>query len=263
MALIRLDHVPESVGVCLPLYIILPDPGKLDGLPLNKRKVLYLLHGLSEDGSAWVRSSMIETYAREYGLVVVMPSVERSFYADLPNGQNFFTYLAEELPAYLKSVFGLEPKREDTLIAGSSMGGYGALKMGLNFPERFGAVASLSGLTSIEFLRLYPDDPRNKNFAGTFGNLEDLFESPHDPMTWLKKASAQINNLPKLYITCGKQDDLFPLNQIFHAACEQLNIPHEFIVEDGKHDWHFWNKHILHFLEFILGIPTNGKEDVA
>lgn len=262
MALIRLDHVPETVEVCLPLYIILPDPGLIGDIPLNQRKVLYLLHGLSEDGSAWERSSMIETYAREYGLVVVMPSVERSFYANLPNGQNFFTYLSEELPAYLKAVFGLAPKREDTLIAGNSMGGYGALKMGFNFPKRFGAVASLSGLASIEFLRLYPDDPRNKKFTATFGDLEELFGSPHDPLAWLKKAATQDIELPKLYIACGKQDDLFPLNQIFHTACDRLNISHKYVVEDGTHSWHFWNKHIQQFLEFTLGTAAASKDSV-
>jgi putative tributyrin esterase len=71
MALIRIDYVPVSVGVNLPLYIILPDPGKMGDVPLAKRKVLYLLHGLSDDGSAWQRYSSIETLAAAYGLVVV------------------------------------------------------------------------------------------------------------------------------------------------------------------------------------------------
>lgn len=87
MALIRIDHVPVSVGVNLPLYIILPDLGKMGDIPLAKRKVLYLLHGLSDDGSAWQRYSSIETLAAAYGLVVVMPSAGRSFYTDQPNGQ--------------------------------------------------------------------------------------------------------------------------------------------------------------------------------
>ncbi|MFH2128932.1 MAG: esterase family protein, partial [bacterium] len=92
MALIRMDHVPESVGVNLPLYIILPDPGKIGELPLPGRKVLYLLHGLSDDGSAWQRYTSIETLAAAYGLVVVMPSAGRSFYTDQPDGQKYFTY---------------------------------------------------------------------------------------------------------------------------------------------------------------------------
>ena len=71
MALIRLDHTPETVKLCIPLYLILPDPGRMADAPLQERKVLYLLHGLSDDGSSWVRFSSIETVARDYGLVVV------------------------------------------------------------------------------------------------------------------------------------------------------------------------------------------------
>ena len=128
MALIRLDHCLRTVKVNTPLNIILPDPGAMGKQPVRERKVLYLLHGLSDDASAWQRYSSIETYANAYGLVVVMPSVGRSFYIDQPNGQQYFTYLTQELPQYLSDVFALHPKREDTLIAGLSMGGYGALQ---------------------------------------------------------------------------------------------------------------------------------------
>ena len=87
MALVRIDHVPESVGVNLPLNVILPDPGKMGKVPVARRKVLYLLHGLSEDASAWQRYTSIETLAAAYGLVVVMPSAGRGFYTDQPSGQ--------------------------------------------------------------------------------------------------------------------------------------------------------------------------------
>ena len=255
MALLRLDHTPDSTHLCMPLYMILPNPRQVKEIPLRNRKCLYLLHGLSDDGGAWVRHSMIETIARDYGLVVIMPSVGRSFYTDQRDGQHFYTYLTDELPAYLEALFGLNPSRENTLVAGNSMGGYGALKLALNFPQRFGAAASLSGVTSLEFLRLYPDDPRNAKFAYLFGDLDQLHGSQHDPMTWLQGAAQSKFDRPKLYIACGKQDDLFPLNQIFHAACTEMNIGHSYIVEDGKHDWFFWHKHIQSFLRFALGEP--------
>jgi putative tributyrin esterase len=107
MALLRIDHVPETVKVNLPLYILLPGPGEMRDVPVARRKVLYLLHGLSDDGSAWQRYTAIEALAALYGLVVIMPSAGRSFYTDQPNGQNYFTYLTDELPRYLKEVFGL------------------------------------------------------------------------------------------------------------------------------------------------------------
>lgn len=252
MALIRLDHIAETTKVILPLYVILPDPGKMSGIPLSKRKVLYLLHGLSDDGSAWQRFSSIEVIARDYGLVVVMPSVGRSFYTDMPNGQQFFSYLMDELPQYLSDVFNISPAREDTLIAGLSMGGYGALKAGLLYPERFCAVGSLSGAISMLLIASRPDDPRYPEFTSVFGDLSKLNGSIHDPSVWLKNASEDIKSLPRLYVACGKQDDLLMLNRHFHSECQSMGIPVEYREEEGTHDWPFWDRQIAEFLKFAL-----------
>ena len=107
MALIRIDHTPETIKVNLPLNIVLPDPGQMGCVPVSERKVLYLLHGLSEDASAWQRYTAIEALAAAYGLVVIMPSVGRSFYIDQPNGQEYFTYLTDELPQLRTKTFTL------------------------------------------------------------------------------------------------------------------------------------------------------------
>jgi putative tributyrin esterase len=258
MALIRMDHLPETVKVNLPLNIILPDPGKMNGVPVRERKVLYLLHGLSDDASAWQRYSSIETVAAVYGLVVVMPSVNRSFYIDQPNGQNYFSYLVDELPQYLSDVFGLNPKREDTLIAGLSMGGYGTLKAALLHPERYAAAGCFSGVLSLDILKANPNDPRKDEFVALFGDLEKLAGSPHDPAVWLKNASKNPAALPRLFVACGRQDDLYPLNRAFPAACHALGINVNYSEEDGKHDWFFWDAQIRRFLLAVLGEPAIG-----
>jgi len=252
MALLRIDHVPETVKVNLPLYIITPSPGEMRGIPVAKRKVLYLLHGLSDDGSAWQRYTAIECVAALYGLVVVMPSVGRSFYANQPNGQLYFSYLTEELPGYLKDVFGLAPAREDTLIAGNSMGGYGAFKAALLRPELYSVAASFSGALSMVFITAYPHDPRMPEFEHLFGDLTKLAGGEHDPSTWLKRAARNPSKLPKLYMSCGRQDDLYPINLQFHAECQALGIPVDYHEEDALHDWFFWNAQIQRFLEANL-----------
>ena len=252
MALLHIDHVPETVKVNLPLNVILPDPGKMGGVPVSKRKVLYLLHGLSDDASAWQRYSSIETIAAVYGLVVVMPSVGRSFYTDMPNGQKYFTYLTEELPRYLAEVFDLSPRREDTLIAGNSMGGYGAFKAAFLRPELYSVAASFSGLLSLDFLRAYPDDPRMPEFTALFGNLEKLSGSDHDPAVWLERASKDPSALPRLFIACARQEDLYPLSVQFYAACQSINVEVDYHEEDGQHDWFFWDGQIKRFLAEVL-----------
>jgi putative tributyrin esterase len=248
MALLRIDHVPETVKVNLPLNIILPDPGKMGGIAVARRKVLYLLHGLSDDASAWQRYTAIESIAALYGLVVIMPSAGRSFYADLPNGQNYFSYLTDELPGYLQKVFGLSPRREDTLIAGNSMGGYGAFKAAFLHPELYSAAASFSGVLSLAFITDYPSDPRRGEFEYLFGDLNKMTGSEHDPAAWLKCAANNPGKLPGLYIACGRQDDLYPLNKQFYAACQSLGIHVDYHEEDGFHDWFFWNAQIQRFL---------------
>lgn len=258
MALLRLDHCPETVKVTLPLYVILPDPGNMGGQPVAQRKVLYLLHGLSDDGSAWQRYTAIEALAAAYGLVVIMPSVGRSFYTDQPNGQRYFSYLTDELPCYLADVFGLAPRREDTFIAGNSMGGYGAFKAALLRPELYAAAASFSGVLSLEFLRMYPQDSRRDEFTLLFGDLERLSGGAHDPAAWLQRAAQEPSALPYLYIAVGRQEDLYPLSGLFHAACQTLGVRSEYHEEDGQHDWFLWDRQIRDFLTMLLGSVHHG-----
>ncbi len=184
-----------------------------------------------------------------------MPSVGRSFYTDQPNGQRYFTYLTEELPAYLADVFGLAPKREDTLIAGVSMGGYGAFKAAFHYPERYAAAASISGVLSLEILRVLPGDPRQAEFTHIFGDLEKLAGGPHDPATWLTRVAAHPDILPKLYLVSARQEDLYPLGLHFLAACRALGIDVDYHEEDGRHDWFFWDPQIRRFLASVLGPP--------
>jgi S-formylglutathione hydrolase FrmB len=257
MALIRIDHVPETVKVNSPLYIILPEPAKTGGLPVSRCKVLYLLHGHSDDGSAWQRYTSIESIAALYNLVVVMPSAGISFYTNQPNGQNYFTYITEELPHYLEYLFGLAHRREDTFIAGNSMGGYGAFKAAFLHPELYSAAASFSGVLSLAFLRVITDDPRLIELKYLFGDLSRLPGSEHDPDVWIKNASAQSTDLPRLYASCGRQDDLYPLNVFFNAACQSSAIPLDYHEEDGFHDWFFWNQEIQRFVAAILK-PIQG-----
>lgn len=253
MALLRFDHVPDTVQVSLPLYVILPDPGKIAALPVANRKVLYLLHGLSDDASAWQRYTSIETLAAAWGLVVVMPSAGRSFYTDQPNGQKYFTYLNQELPRYLGDVFGLRPRREDTFIAGNSMGGYGAMKAALLHPECFAAAASFSGALSLAVLNTLPHDPRQHEFSLLFGDLDKLAGGEHDPATWLQRAARDPASLPRLFISVSRQEDLYPLSIMFYQACQSLGVQAEYRERDGAHDWFFWDQEIRWFLEHVLG----------
>ena len=254
MTLLQINHVSQNVGVNLPLNLILPDD--YEAQPLEQCKVLYLLHGLSDDASAWQRYSNIEIIAREKRLVVVMPTAGRSFYADMANGQKYFTYLTEELPAWLAATFRISQLRENTLIAGLSMGGYGAFKAAFLRPDLYYAACSLSGVLAINALASPSDKIEDKKlmheFDMIFGGLEKLPGSMHDPMVWLRQAAGSGVKLPALTAFCGLEDDLLPLNRLFNQAADSMGIDLQYEESPGGHDWWFWGEHIKRWLDELV-----------
>ena len=169
MALLTCDFFSESLEFGTSMTVVLPqptlgqvgvDPGADDQAP---PPLLYLLHGRSDDHTAWLRYTSIERYASAAGVAVVMPAVARSFYADEATGHRYWTYLSEELPEIVQRFFRVGDRREDTFVAGLSMGGYGALKWAFTQPERFAAAASLSGAVDVVG---FTKDPTRARGAG-------------------------------------------------------------------------------------------------
>ena len=133
------------------INVILPTPREEGQVLTTGWPVLYLLHGMHGDYNSWVYNSNIIRYAEDHGVAVVMPSALNSFYQDMVHGERFFTYLTEELPQYIQTLFPVSKKREDTFIAGLSMGGYGAYLLALSRPDLYSAAASLSGALDMAF----------------------------------------------------------------------------------------------------------------
>lgn len=155
MALIHCSFFSRTLMENTDLNIIIPtfDSADLfnpkDHHPEHGFKTLYLLHGMYGNYADWERYTGIEAYAQAKNLAVIMPSAANSFYTDMAHGNKYYTYITEELPVFAKSLFPISDTREDTFIAGLSMGGYGAWKIALNHPERFSYAASLSGAVDI------------------------------------------------------------------------------------------------------------------
>lgn len=148
MANFRGSIFSDQLGMRTNITVSLPfDVANKVGVttPQEDMPILYLLHGLSDDNTMWSRYTDIERFADYRGFIVVMPEVQRSFYSDMVYGPNYFSYIADELPQLVKSLFGIERPREKTFVAGLSMGGYGAAKVALSRPDRYMAAASFSG----------------------------------------------------------------------------------------------------------------------
>ena len=217
-------------------------------------KTLWLLHGLSDNHTAWMRNTSIERYASKYNLAVIMPNVDRSWYADTAYDANYFSYITKELPEICRNSFkGLSEKREDNIIAGLSMGGYGALKCALTYPEQYGSCISLSG--SLDITR--KERPYNlKEWRSIFGfGIESALElegSEHDLFALAKADKDDGKVFPKIYMWCGTEDSLLRVNNLFDQHLTDLGIAHKYETSEGDHSWKWWDLHIQDSLEWIL-----------
>ena len=241
----------ESLGIQTAAYVLLPEYEQLAARQGEPLPALYLLHGLSDDHTAWLRNTRIAQYARKYRVAVVMPAVNRSFYTDMAHGAKYWTFVSDELPRVMEACFPLSGKREERFAAGLSMGGYGAMKLGLLKPDRYGAVAALSApLWLHTALDGHMDDPNFvRELGDIFGSREALLAGEGN----LALAAERLNHkeAPRLYAGCGTADFLYEANEAFIAAYgEKLGIT--YVRESGAdHTWDYWDKAIQDVLAWL------------
>ena len=245
MALFEAHFRSNTLGLQCSVNVILPDRREDVSRPLP---CLWLLHGLSDDHTIWLRRTSLERYLENYQLAVVMPAVDRSFYADMQYGLKYWTYLSEELPDLMRQYFPLSARREDNFAAGLSMGGYGAFKLALNHPERFAAAASLSGaldLTSSPWSRreltAILQQISDKSIAGT---ENDLFHMA------TQLASAR-QPQPRLFQWCGTQDFLYKDNLRFRDHARTIGLQVDYSEGPGGHSWDRWDEQIQQVLAWL------------
>ena len=261
MALIKCDFYSETLGINTSMTVILPQQTTsqigMKSVQSNKfYPTLFLLHGLSDDDSIWLRRTSIERYVSELGIAVVMPQVHRSFYTDMEHGQRYWTFISEELPALARSFFPLSSKRQETFVAGLSMGGYGAFKLALRKPDMFSAAASLSGAMNIMNFSKRSGAPYH-DYQLIFGDRK-VAGSDDDLFTLLKKVDKGNAPLPKLFQCCGTDDHLFEDNRAFNEACKKTAFDHIYIEDPGRmHSWDYWDERIQDVLKWL---PIDRKK---
>ncbi len=227
------------------MNVILPEDTSgmigMEGKGVRNYKTLYLLHGLSDDHTIWHRRTSIERYVSTMGMAVVMPSTERGWYSDSSYGA-YYTYIAKELPGICREFFpNMSSNREDTYIAGLSMGGYGAFKIALLNPDVFSKAAALSGAMDItrfapQHEHIFGKDPR--------GGLNDLFA--------IASRVAEGDGIkPALFQWCGTEDFLYPENIAMRDHLLSLGYDLVYSESPGNHSWACWDTQIQNVLKWL------------
>ena len=247
------------MNVLIPMDAPLPPGVEREIKPY---KTLYLLHGYRGNCDDWLLNSTIADLAVQFDIAVVMPDGVNGFYVDQPkSGIQGSEFIGRELIEITRKTFPLSPKREDTIIAGLSMGGYGTLYNSLKHGDVFGHAIALS--TPVRVIRYESEhEPKDIGFeqiSGYFealhGDLAKVNETDRNIALHAKQALDSDNPVTNLYIACGYNDSLVPENRELHEHLRDIGFPHIYEEGQGTHEWPFWNEYLRRGLVSVLGEP--------
>lgn len=255
MGLFKGTIYSSSLKMNTGINIIFPEQSNdVDPLFEDEPKVLYLLHGLSGNEDEWTRFSKIEYYAKKYNFIIIMPRVDRSFYCNTTYKLNYFDYIADELPQIMGKWFRINTARENTFISGESMGGYGAVKIGLSRPEKYAGIGALSGVLDYEsFAKMI----REQSWPDMEKEELDVLYDQDSPIKLAEKA-VSLKQKPKLIQLCGTEDFLYENNQTFRRHLEKIGYEHTYREGPGEHAWPYWDKAVQYVFMFFRELDPDN-----
>ena len=211
--------------------------------------VLYLLHGLYGDYLNWDTRTGLETYARNLSLLIVMPDAGDSWYtnsATVPNDK-YENYIVQDLIRKIDTNYHTIRDRHKRSIAGLSMGGYGAIKLALKYPDLFAFAGSLSGaLNAAQTLEVERPEFRAK-LLEVFGGSQNRVRSENDVFQMLKPSAS--SNYPYFYLACGTSDSFLMVNRAFVEKLAAAKMVYEYHETPGGHTWQYWDEAVQPLLE--------------
>jgi S-formylglutathione hydrolase FrmB len=215
--------------------------------------VIYLLHGLGGHFDNWGDKTKITQYSFAYEYIIVMPEGGDGWYTDSISvpADKHESYIIQELIPEIDAKFRTLADRGHRAIAGLSMGGYGALKFALKYPDKFAIAGSFSGALDGP-LRGQEHQFLRPSIMSVFGAENGQIRKDNDIFRIAREMPAEkIKDLPFLYLDCGTEDWLLQPNRDFADLLLKQKIPHEYRQLPGKHDWIFWEAEVQEFLGVI------------
>ncbi len=267
MALMHVEFFSKVLALTNSMDIIMPQYDTRDEYP-----VLWLLHGGGGTQSDWHRFTNIERYVENTGITVIMPYAWMSRYCNMTYGGEYYDFLTTELLEICRNFFPkISAKRELNYIAGLSLGGSGALSLGIRNPDKYGAIGvlSASSIIPLEYLRTVEGGPASPGGTGkksvnmiNFGveDTGDLVGTEHDVLMYARQNVENKVPLPKIFHAVGTEDHAYPVGlglKEFFESFPGNPYQYEFHTEPGQHNWDFWDKWIK---EFVNMIALQNKE---
>ena len=222
----------------MPYRVVMP----ADSAAGEKLKTVYLLHGGGGDFRDWTNDSDVAKYA-EHGLILVMPAGHSSYYANAAerSQDRYEDYIVKDLIEDVESKFPAMSRREGRAIVGVSMGGFGAINLALRHPELYAFAGGISAAVDV------PSRPLSikrleqwRRFRAIFGPWEGPVQKSNDPFQLVRSADAQ--NAPYFFLTCGEQEGLLGPNRQFASLLEARHFQYELHTTPGDHNWKQWDK---------------------
>ncbi len=214
----------------------------------EKYKSLYLLHGTGDNEKAWSENTSIDELSQKYGVVVIMPSAENTYYTDTTYSVFMKSFIEKELYSFINCNFPVSSNKQDIHIVGNSMGGYGALKIALSNLDKFGNCASFSG--GLDVVKQVNSRLANIiDFKAVFGDIDNLDATEHSIKYLLKDLN---DNDLNIYLTCGHDDQNLLSTKEIVRVLDDKKINYKFIEDEGSHTWDYWDKQIKDYFEFMF-----------
>lgn len=262
MAFSTMNFFSKALMRTVTINVVIPtDKLLFPGMPVPEKKpfkTLYLLHGVFGNYTDWVNGTRLQALANDKNLCVVMPSGDNKFYCDSPiSGDNYGKFISEDLVGFIRDTFTVSHKREDTFIAGLSMGGFGSFVNGLRNPDTFSCIAGLSSaLIKHKILgskdTLGEDFFTRRQYETMFGvdKIEDYIGSVND-YDALADGLKDADNKPKIYMACGTEDSLFEMNIAYRDRLIADGFDVTWEQGPGVHNWAFWDEYIERVLNWL------------
>ena len=254
MALIKMNYLSSVLYRTVNVNVILPTD-RIDYatgeycMEIGQRfPTLYLLHGMLGSENDWVSGTRIQRWAEERNLAVVMPAGENAYYEDYGPGRDYGRFIGKELVDMTRRMFPLSDHREDTFIAGLSMGGFGAILNGIRYSETFSHIAAFSPATHV-----FESEVWDPMFEMLFGNRTEAEKTERNPRVAWERLREEGRPEPKFYISCGTEDELLPYARVYRDFLREEGAEVTYREEPGAgHEWDFWDREVLKAIEWFL-----------